>query len=393
MAEKIVIGLTGNIATGKSIVLRMLQEMGASVIDADKLVHRLMVQGGPAHQAIVEEFGNFILDGAGQIDRRRLGKIAFAIPEALTRLEEITHPAVRQEIRQRIESSNTPAIAVEAIKLFESGLADECQANWVVTSPPETQLKRLVERRKMSPDQAQQRIKAQSPAQEKVAKADLVIDNSGDLGKTWLFVKKHFTALMQDKADVAEAVPAEPAPTPVAQTPQAAAPPTEISPDQVEVRRAKRPDLEAMAKLIAAGTKGAIKPDMSQMMEALFSRAYLVATYNGHVVGTAGWLTENLIAGLQDFYVLHDELWPSVGKRMLDRVHEEVASLSCEVALTFVLDQAGSKPVEFFESQEYQQAEGKDLGYMWKDAAMEWQPEGSVLLYKKLREQRIMVPM
>ncbi len=393
MPEKIVIGLTGNIATGKSIVLRMLQELGATVIDADKLVHRLMLQGGLAHQAIVEEFGNFILDGTGQIDRRRLGKIAFTIPEALTRLEEITHPAVRQEIQQRVESAATPVVAVEAIKLFESGLADECQATWVITSPPEIQLKRLVERRKMTPDQAQQRIKAQSSPQEKVAKADLVIDNSGDLGKTWTFVKKRYAALLEEKTDVAESVLAEPEPTPVAQSPQAVALPTEVSADQVEVRRAKRPDLQAMAKVIAAGTKGAIRPDMSQMMEALFSRAYLVATYNGHVVGTAGWLTENLIAGLQDFYVLHDDLWPSVGKRMLDRIHEEVASLSCEVAMAFVLDQAGSKPVEFFESQEYQQAEGKDLGYMWKDAAMEWQPEGSVLLYKKLREQRIMVPM
>jgi dephospho-CoA kinase len=393
MPEKIVIGLTGNIATGKSIVLRMLQELGATVIDADKLVHRLMVQGGPAHQAIVEEFGNFILDDTGQIDRRRLGKIAFTIPEALTRLEEITHPAVRQEIQQRIENSNASVVAVEAIKLFESGLADECQATWVVTSPSEIQLKRLVERRKMSPDQAQQRIKAQSSAQEKVAKADLVIDNSGDLGKTWIFVKKHYAALIQDRTDVAEAVPAEPAPTPVAQSPRAAALPAKVEAEQVEIRRAKRPDLEAMAKLIAAGTRGAIRPNMNQMMEALFSRAYLVATYNGHVVGTAGWLTENLIAGLQDFYVLHDDLWPSVGRRMLDRIHEEVASLSCEVALAFVLNQAGSRPVEFFESQEYQQAEGKDLGYMWKDAALEWQPEGSVLLYKKLREQRIMVPM
>ncbi len=393
MAEKVVIGLTGNIATGKSLVLRMLQELGATVIDADKLVHQLMNRGGPAYQSIVEEFGKFILGDNGQINRRRLGRIAFSMPEALTRLEEITHPAVRQEIQKRIENAPTPVVAVEAIKLFESGLADHCQATWVVMSRPEVQLKRLVERRKMPPDQAQQRIKAQSPSSEKEAKADLVIDNSGDLAKTWAFVKKHYTTLVQEATGVAEPVPAEPAPTPAVSVPEPVAPPAKLNVDDIEIRRAKRPDLGAMAKLIAIGTKGAIDPDASQMMEALFSRAYLIATYNRHVVGVAGWQTENLIAGLQDFYVLNDGLWPTVGKKMLDRIHEEVDSLSCEVAIAFVLNQAGSKPVEFFESQEYQQAEGKDLGYMWKDAALEWQPDNSVLLYKKLREQRIMVPM
>jgi len=99
------------------------------------------------------------------------------------------------------------------------------------------------------------------------------------------------------------------------------------------------------------------------------------------------------VAGLLDFYVAHKKLWPVVGKKMLDRIHEEVSSLSCEVALTFVLDHAGSEVVQFFENEEYQQAQSKDLGYIWKDIAQEWQPENSVLLYKKLREHRIMVPM
>ena len=129
------------------------------------------------------------------------------------------------------------------------------------------------------------------------------------------------------------------------------------------------------------------------MMELLFSRAYLVALAGEYIVGVAGWQTENLVAGLQDFYVLRDDLWANVGQQMLDMIHEEVNKLSCEVSLAFVLNSAGSKPVEFFESQGYTQAQSKELGYIWKDSAAEWQPENSVLLYKKLREQRIMVPM
>ena len=358
MAEKIVIGLTGNIATGKSLVVRMLQELGATVVDADKLVHQLMRQGGPVHQAIVDEFGKFVLDGDGQINRGRLGKIVFSMPEGLTRLEEITHPAVRREVLQRIAKATTPVVAVEAIKLFESGLSEHCQVTWVVTSPPEIQLKRLVERRKMASDQARQRIKAQSAPQDKVAKADVVVDNGGDLAKTWNFVKKQYTALVQAKTDEAQPVAAEPAP--IAR--ESVAPPAKLSVEHVSVRRAKRSDLNAMAKLFAIGTKGSLKPDTGQMMEALFSRAYLVATVDGYVVGVAGWQTENLIAGLLDFYLLRDDLWPIIGQKMLERIHEEVGSLSCEVALTFVLKEAGVKPIEFFESQGYDRAEGKDPG-------------------------------
>jgi dephospho-CoA kinase len=387
MAEKIVIGLTGNIATGKSLVMRMLQELGTATIDADKLAHDTMAPGGPAYQAIIEEFGKFVVDSQGQISRDRLGRIAFAVPEAMARLEAITHPVVRQEIMTRINSVQAPVVVVEAIKLFESGLAEHCQATWVVTAPPEVQLKRLVERRKMSPEHAQQRIKAQSSQEEKTAQADLVIDNGGDLAKTWAFVKKQYTALLGAQAETTQPAVAEPVPVPEAK------PATEVQVAEISIRRAKRQDLEAMAGLISSATRGAIEPDLSQMMESLFSRAYIVAMAGEYMVGVAGWQTENLIAGLQDFYVLRDDLWPTVGQQMLEMIHDEVNKLSCEVAIAFVLNQAGPKPIEFFESQGYEQAQGKDLGYMWKDAAKEWQPENSGLLYKKLREQRIMVPM
>ncbi len=390
MPEKIVIGLTGNIATGKSLVLRMLQELGATTIDADKLAHQLMEQGRPVYQAIIKEFGQFVVTDNGQIDRRRLGKIVFNLPEALARLEELTHPAVRREILKQIKKANTPVVVIEAIKLFESGLVDHCQAAWVVSAPPEVQLRRLVDRRKMAPDQARQRIHAQSSAREKEARADLVIKNGGDLARTWHFVKKHYLAVAPEKAGQATVRTTEEAADPIRQK---TFDPAKINLDALEIRRAKRPDLEAMAKVVALGTNGALKPDMSQMMEALFSRAYLVALAEGHVVGIAGWQTENLVAGLFDFYVVHQDLWAIVGEKMLERIHEEISSLSCEVAMAFVLKQAGLKSVQFFESQQYQQAEGKGLGYIWKDIAQEWQPENSVLLYKKLREHRIMVPM
>lgn len=388
MADKIVIGLTGNIATGKSLVLRMLQELGATPIDADKLVHQLMRQGGSVYQAIVEEFGRFILDEKGEISRPRLGNIVFNDPDGLAKLEALTHPGVRQEIQQLIATAPTQVVAVEAIKLFESGLAEQCDSTWVVVAPPNTQLERLTGRRKLTPDQAKQRIKAQSSQQEKAAKANVVIDNSGALAKTWMIVKKHYTDLLQAKSGAAQPE----VEAPVAVTPTAA-PLAEINLDEVIIRRAKREDLNPMAELISTGTKGALQPDLSAMMENLFSRAYLVALAKDYVVGMIGWQTENLVAGLQDFYVLRDDLWATIGQRMLDKVHEEVNNLSCEVSLVFVTNQTGQKPIEFLESQGYEQFESKNLIPDWREAAVEWQPENSVLLYKKMREQRIMVPM
>lgn len=384
MAEKIVIGLTGNIATGKSIVMRMLQELGATPIDADKLVHQLMQKGGPVYQAIVEEFGKYVLDEKGQISRPRLGKIVFSQPNALSRLEALTHPSVIKEVKRLITEIKSPVIVVEAIKLFESGLADECQSVWVVTAPPEMQLRRLVERRRMAPDQAKQRIRAQGSQREKAIKADVIIDNSGALVKTWQIVKKHYTDLTET------ARPAQPTPQPELVEP-APIPTAEAA--TLTIRRAKRDDLSGMSQLIATATGGAVEPDISDMMESLFSRAYLVALSGGQMVGMVGWQTENLVAGLQDFYMINDSLWSNLAEKMLSKVEEEADSLSCEVALVFVLNQAGQKPIEFLESQNYERAESSALIPDWREAADEWQPESSILLFKKLREQRIMVPM
>jgi dephospho-CoA kinase len=382
MAEKIVIGLTGNIATGKSIVLRMLQELGATAIDADKLVHQLMRQGTPVYTAIINEFGNYVLDETGQISRPKLAQIVFNDPHGMEKLEAITHPPVRKVILKLIDDAPTKVVVVEAIKLFESGLAEQCDSNWVVVAPPDLQLKRLVERRKMSLDAAKQRIKAQGSQQEKARKADVIIDNSGALAKTWTVVKGHYTKLVEAETETAISQPPQPIVTPV-----------EATIGEITIRRAKREDLNDLAGLFSTATQGALNPDLSEMMEFLFSRAYIVAMSNGQVVGMLAWQTENLVAGLQDFYVLRDDLWPVVGQKMLEKVHEEINSLSCEVALAFVSNLAGSKPIEFLRGHEYELTSRDELIPDWKEAAVEWQPENSVLLFKKMREQRIMVPM
>jgi dephospho-CoA kinase len=183
------IGLTGNIATGKSLVGRMLGELGAHVIDADALVRALQRQATPVYAAIVAEFGPNILRADGEIDRDKLGAQVFSDPEALDRLEAIVHPAVGLEIESRLSdlrrthlTSDRRAVAVvEAIKLIEAGLHQRCNALWVVTSRPEVQLERLLRTRGLNEADARLRIEAQASQSEKAALADVLIENNGTL--------------------------------------------------------------------------------------------------------------------------------------------------------------------------------------------------------------------
>ncbi|RMF37593.1 MAG: dephospho-CoA kinase [Chloroflexi bacterium] len=178
------IGLTGNIATGKSTVARMLAEQGATVIDADRLAHQAMRRGTPVYRRIVETFGEEVLAPDGEVDRARLGRIVFADPEALRRLEAIVHPAVIAEVARRIAQADGDLVVVEAIKLIEAGMHRDLDALWVTTCPREEQVRRLMAERGMSRAEAERRVDAQPPQEEKVALADRVIDTSGSLEET-----------------------------------------------------------------------------------------------------------------------------------------------------------------------------------------------------------------
>ncbi len=181
----VLIGLTGNIACGKSTVARMLAEKGAYVIDADAIAHEVIRKGTPAYEEILRRFGADILGPDEEIDRRRLGEIVFRDPIALRDLEAIVHPAVLVEIQQRIQACpEAPAIVIEAIKLIESGFARACDTLWVVTCPESEQVRRLMKERGLTEEEARVRIRAQPPQEEKIRRADVVIDNSGDLEAT-----------------------------------------------------------------------------------------------------------------------------------------------------------------------------------------------------------------
>jgi dephospho-CoA kinase len=194
-----VIGLTGNIATGKSVVRSMLAALGAVTIDADDLVHLALDQSGAAYPAVVAAFGRGILREDGEIDRAGLGARVFRDPAQLRRLEGLIHPVVGAMLDARLQQlasappprewlhahytpakrDGRPIAVVEAIKLIESDLADDCDQVWVTSAPPEQQRERLIRLRGLSDAEARVRIDAQPPQLEKLARADVVLDNAG----------------------------------------------------------------------------------------------------------------------------------------------------------------------------------------------------------------------
>ncbi len=182
---KFVIGLTGNIATGKSEVRGMLQQLGAAGIDADALAHQVISKDEPAYLEVVEAFGTSILNQEDQIDRARLGQIVFSDPAALARLEGMIHPQVRKAVFQLVQQAPEPVVVIEAIKLIESGYLKLCDSIWVTYASEQVQLDRLIQQRSMSETLARQRIAAQASQNEKLAVADVIIRNEGTIADLW----------------------------------------------------------------------------------------------------------------------------------------------------------------------------------------------------------------
>lgn len=200
MNRRIIIGLTGNIATGKSAVMKLAAEHGALVIDADRVVHELLQRDEDIQAAVVVAFGPEVRLPDGRIDRAAVGRIVFGNEQALRRLEDILHPAVREEIARRVATSEAPIVMIEAIKLLEGPLAAACDQIWVTACPRHTQLERLRVCRGLDEAAAAARVDAQAPQAEKMARADIVIDTGGSMDETVAQFVKAWKALTADEA-------------------------------------------------------------------------------------------------------------------------------------------------------------------------------------------------
>ena len=370
---KFVIGLTGNIATGKSVVRRMLEHLGAYTIDADALAHRAISKGAPGYQPVVDCFGKWILDGEGEIDRKKLGNMVFHDPEALIQLESIIHPFVSQATELLTTRATQSVIVVEAIKLLESPLRDRCDSVWVVHAPEQVQLERLMRKRQLSREQALNRIRIQQPQEEKLKAANVSILNTGSYDDLWNQVSAELNKISPTAEPQPELV------TPVV--------------GDFYVQRGRPRDTEVIAGLLTRLSKGRRRVSPEEIMADFGEKAYLLLRLRDERVGLAGWQVENLVARTTDLY-LDDRIdKTSALGTLMDEVERASTNLQCEASLVFPgSDLAGE--AQAWKNLGYEPRTPETLGIQaWQDAAVESMPANTTLFFKLLRQDRVLRPI
>lgn len=201
----LILGLTGGIATGKSTVARMLVELGAVHIDADRLSREVVAPGETAWRAILDRFGCAVFQEDGQLDRKALAALVFSDPQKRVALNEITHPPIIALVRERLaeaRASGAGLVLLEVPLLYEAGLDSEVDWVAVVAAAEATQLERLLQRDCLLESEARQRLAAQMPLSEKIRRAHFCLNNNGSLEDTRRQVQELWLELTQECVDV-----------------------------------------------------------------------------------------------------------------------------------------------------------------------------------------------
>ena len=371
---KYVIGLTGNIATGKSVVRKMLEHLGAYSIDADALSHRAMSKGAPAYQPVVDLFGMWILGSNQEIDRAKLGQVVYSSPDALRKLEEIVHPFVSQAVDLLVKRSKHEVVVIEAIKLLEGNTASLCDSIWVADAAESLQITRLIEKRNLTQTEARQRIHAQNPQKDKVDAADIVIDNSGSFEDLWTQVSAGWKKIDQEDSEDDAVVIVE-----------------ETKSGDFTVKRGHPRNSEEIASLMTR--LGKIKMTSSDVMEAFGEKAFFILEWDKKLVGLAGWQVENLVTRVTDLYINAGISPESALKAFAEEIEKASKSLQSEASL-FFLNAELSKYDNIWKNLGYEKRTPQSLGVQaWQDAAEEKLTPEKTLFFKQLRVDRVLRPI
>ena len=372
---KYIIGLTGNIATGKSVVRRMLEHLGAYTIDADSLSHRAIAKGAPGYQPVIENFGKWILDKDGEIDRTKLGNLVFRDTAALEKLEDIIHPLVGQAVDVLAKRAGQRVIVIEAIKLLESELRQMCDTVWVTYAPEEVQVERLMRKRSLKREEAQQRISAQSAQGEKITAANVVIRNIGSYDDLWKQVSNAWKQVVP-AADLTQ-------PTIIKQG----------AVGEFSVSRGKPKNSQAIAELITRLSKGRQKLNADDIMAQFGDKAYMLLLNRNDVVGVAGWQVENLVARTTELYLESGIDTAKALETLISEVERASNDLQCEASLIFASADLGAL-LDTWKKLGYERRAPDTLGVQaWTDAALESMTKDSLLFFKQMRLDRVLRPI
>ena len=402
--DRLIIGLTGNIATGKSAVMGIVAERGALTLDADQIVHEILDNDRRAQGAIATIFGANVRLSDGRIDRDAVARIVFRDPEALRKLEEILHPHVRERLFERIEESNQPIVFIEAIKLLEGSLAAECDEIWVTRCPIETRIERLVTIRGMDREMAKMRSRAQPPQERKVALADVVIDTVGTMAATRAQVELAWSRLARSRP---ASMSKDDVPIASASI-QRSLEKTELENDEfvvpspiftkgneqddkldgVIVRRARPTDVPAILLLIQRATGGAVKMNRGELLLALGDRGYLIGQFGTEISTVAGWNAENQVASIDQIFITSAEAAAITGAAVLREIENTANELLCEVIIAFPLENGPPEIHELLMAEGFEYVDAQTLPKTWQPALSESRPENSAVMLKQLGRTR-----
>lgn len=371
---KYIIGLTGNIATGKSVVRRMLEHLGAYTIDADALAHRAISKGAPGYQPVIETFGKWIIDKDDQIDRSRLAELVFRDVDALSKLEAIIHPLVTEATKLLTRRASQKVVVIEAIKLLESELRSMCDSIWVTFAPEDIQIERLIRKRSLSRKEALKRIHAQAPQEEKTKLANTVIQNTGSYDGLW----KQVATAWKEVSPISDTMPVIF---------------KKAKGGKYAVQRGRPRDAKAISEFITSTGKDKKKVSTADVMEAFGEKAFLLLLDGDNLIGLAGWQVENLVARTSDLIISPENMNDKALVTLVQEIERASKDLQCEASLIFQLPEF----VIFknaWKKLGYEECTPKDLGIRaWQDAAKESRPPGTTLMFKQLRTDRVLRPI
>ena len=387
--DKLVVALTGNIATGKSVIMKLAAERGALTIDADKLVHHILNTDAVVQRKIEEAFDGNVRHPNGGIDRRKLGAIVFDDPQALQRLEHITHPTVRKLLVRQMDSDPARIVMIEAIKLLESGLAADCDVIWVTRCSESTQIQRLTVCRGLDEATASKRVRAQPPQEKKVAVADVVIDTSGTMIDTEQRFNHAWERLVKDLpyTDISELDSQWQAFSEKQDQAIKSISPTTL--EKLIVRRAKPADIPSILLLIQRATNGAVNMKRTELLASFGDRGYLIGQEGTQISTVAGWSADNQVATIEVIFINPPEAVGITGAAVLEEVESTARSLICEVILALPPRYGAKRISKLFLERGYEVTDIEGLPKPWQDAIAGYKKDNKSILMKVLRSTRL----
>ena len=363
--QAFIIGLTGNIASGKSVVRQMLQNYGALTIDADLLAQRTYARHAPAYDEIISHFGVEILDENNEIDRKKLGHIVFSDPKQLKNLEQIVHPYTLGALEFILKHARVNVIVLEMIKLLEIGLGELCDSIWVCMAPDQVRAERLVKERSLSIHQAMDRINSQPAQKLKMDQADVVIDTDSNFTRTWEQVQEGI-----DK----EVIPVDKAPK------------LRWLGDSLWVR-----PLDFCEVILCADFFSRLQGTSVQVEEVfkiLGTSSLMAYWHKEELVGLLNWRMANFVTLLIELISKPGQTFPHT-RRMLriyeSLSHQHLCEMFC-ISANAGLDMDGQRQFNYLLPDKF-------TNPAWHSLVARYLPQDTPVYYKELTRMGQMVPM